>query len=196
MTSWPLREHSVRAFLFTEKGLKKGKCWEVRRRSLREENPHVERRGGSEHQDQEEGRTKQITSYPAHQGTCTYLTNDTNITSAACLWYLGPGGQSGLWADSVNIGYTNAGHTDATRETDAPCHLPVALLCHTRRDVGPHIKARLCHRCDSKRKHIHSWSCFVFPEDFWRNRRRCIREHRITFTIHLLHIEVQSALLL
>lgn len=97
-----MEEHT--AFLFTEKGLEKGKCWEVSRRSLPEENPHVERRGGSQRQDQEEGKTKQITSRPAHQGTRTYLTNDTNITSAACLRYFGPGGQSGLRDDSVNIG--------------------------------------------------------------------------------------------
>lgn len=68
-----------------------------------EERLCVAQRGGSERQDQEEGTTKQITAHPAHQGTRTHPTNDTDTASAASLQYLGPEGQARLCADSLSI---------------------------------------------------------------------------------------------
>lgn len=63
----------------------------------------VAQRGGSECQDQEEGTAKQVTARPAHQGTRTHPTNDTDTASAAPLQYLGPEGEARLCADSLSI---------------------------------------------------------------------------------------------
>lgn len=82
VTWWPLRKRYVWVsifFLFTEH--REGGCWEVRQRrdhkessmesSKEEENVRTRRQAG-----QDKDPVSWITSSLAHQGTCTYLTND------------------------------------------------------------------------------------------------------------------------